>query len=76
MGGDILQFLKDREGRINLAFRVTGTASSPVLRLDAEAQKEAARNALEAKANEAKRRLEDELKKKVEEELKKLFKRP
>lgn len=76
VGSELLQFLKDKEGRINLGFQVTGTASEPVLRFDTEAPKEMARKALEQKGNEAKQKLENELRKKAVEGLKNLLKRP
>ncbi len=76
VGGELLQYLKDKDGRIGLAFQVGGTASNPTLRLDTQAQQEMAKHALEQKGAEAKNKLEDDLKKKAEEGLKKLFKRP
>ena len=76
----LLEFFKDKEGRFNLNFQVTGTTSNPVLQLDTQAQEELAKQALEQKKqqliNEGKKKLEDELKKKAEEGLKKLFKKP
>jgi hypothetical protein len=72
----LLQFFKDSNGRINLTFDVSGTATSPTLALNAKAQENAAKSALQGKTDEAKKKLEDELKKKAEEGLKKLFKRP
>ncbi|MBI1805930.1 MAG: AsmA family protein [Ignavibacteria bacterium] len=76
LAGELLQYFKDKDGRINLNLRVTGVAANPVLRLDTQAQQEMAKKAIEQKGNEAKQKLEDELKKKAEEGLKKLLKRP
>jgi uncharacterized protein involved in outer membrane biogenesis len=72
----LLQFMKDKDGRLNLAFDVGGTSMSPSIRLNPKAQENAAKTALEQKAGDAKKKLEDDLKKKAEEGLKKLFKRP
>ena len=76
LGGDVMNFLKDKEGRLNLNFNVTGTASSPVYALDTQEAQQKAKQALEQKAREGADRLKEEAKKKVEEGLKKLFKRP
>ncbi len=76
VAGDLLQYFKDKDGRVNLTFQVTGTSTSPVLRLDTQAQQEMAKKAVEQKANELKGKAEDELKKKATEGLKKLLKRP
>jgi hypothetical protein len=62
---DVLQLLKDKDGKYNLSFDVTGMTASPVVKLDMKAQEEAAKN-----------KLQDELKKKVNEGLMKLFKKP
>jgi len=72
----VVQFLKDKDGRINLPFLVTGMTANPVLKLNTSAAEALAKKALEQKGNEAKQKLEDELKKKAEEGLKKLFKKP
>ena len=72
----LLQFMKDKDGRLNIAFDVGGTSMSPSIRLNPKAQENAAKTALEQKAGDAKKKLEDDLKKKAEEGLKKLFKRP
>ncbi len=72
----LLQFFKDKDGRINLTFDVTGMTASPVVRLNAKAQEDAAKNALQQKANDAKKKFEDDLKKKAEEGLMKIFKKP
>lgn len=84
LGGELMNFLKDKDGRLNLNFKVTGTSSDPSYALDTQQAQEAAKQALEQKAREGVKRLEDEAKKKAEEELKKkageglkkLFKRP
>jgi uncharacterized protein involved in outer membrane biogenesis len=80
IGGQLLQFFKDKEGRINLNFLVSGMTTSPVLKLNTKAQEETAKQALEQKKqqllDEGKKKVEDELKKKAEEGLKRLFKRP
>lgn len=65
VGDQVLQFLKDKDGNFSLNFLVGGTASDPVLKLNTEAQ-----------ANAAKQKVEEDLKKKAEEGLKKLFKKP
>ena len=69
VGDQLLQFFKDKEGRINLNFKVSGMTSDPGVKLDTRAQEEMAKKALEEKVG-------NELKKKAEEGLKKLFKRP
>lgn len=71
LGGELINFLKDKEGRINLTFNVTGTASNPSYALDTREAEQAAKQALEQKVREEAKRLEEEAKKKVEEELKK-----
>jgi len=76
IAGDLLQYLKDKDGRLVLPFQVGGVASNPNLRFDTEAPKEMAKRALEQKGTEARQKVEDDLKKKAEEGLKKLFKRP
>ena len=67
--GELLEFFKDKEGRFNLAFVVSGTQSAPVLKLDVQ-------GALQRRTDQAKKKLEEELKKKLGEGLKNLFKRP
>jgi len=74
--GELSQFFKDKDGRVNLNFQVGGSNSDPVLKLDTQAQQDMAKKALEQKATDAKQKLENDLKKKAEEGLKKLFKRP
>ena len=77
VGAELLQFFKDKDGRISLNFAVTGTSDSPVLRLDTQAQQEMAKKALEQKgADLLKGKVGDDAKKKAEDALKKLFKRP
>ena len=69
VASNLVQFFKDKDGKLALNFQVTGSASEPVLHLDTHAQQDAAKNLLQQKAG-------DELKKKAEEGLKSLFKRP
>jgi len=80
VGGQFLQFFKDKEGRINLNFDVSGMTTSPALKLNTKAQEEMAKQALEQQKqkllDQGKKKVEDELKKKVGEGLKKLFKKP
>jgi len=72
MGNQLLQFLKDKDGRINLPLTVSGASTSPVIGLDSKAQADATKNALQQKANT----LQDDLKKKAQDALKNLFKKP
>jgi hypothetical protein len=80
VGGQLLQFFKDKDGRINLNFDVTGMTASPQLKLNTKAQEDMAKQALEQEKqkllDKGKGKVEDELKKKVGEGLKKLFKKP
>jgi hypothetical protein len=77
VGDQLLQFFKDKDGRINLNFGVTGTSDSPSLKLDTHAQEEMAKKALEQKALDVlKSKVPDDAKKKAEDALKKIFKRP
>jgi hypothetical protein len=76
VGAELLQFFKDKDGRINLNFTVTGMVDDPALKLDTQAQQDMAKKALEQKANELKNKAGDDVKKKAEDALKKLFKRP
>jgi AsmA protein len=69
---ELLPYLKDKEGRINLSLAATGTASDPTIRLDTEAQQNLAKQAVDQK----KQQLLDDAKKKAEDALKNLFKRP
>jgi len=71
LGGGLIGFLKDKEGRINLNFDVGGTATNPTFGLDTQGAQQAAKQVLEQKAREEAQRLQNELKKKAEEELKK-----
>ncbi len=66
----LLQFFKDKEGRLNLDFLVSGQTSSPVLKLDTRAQETMLKQKLQ---DEAVKKLADPLKKATE-GLKKLFK--
>jgi hypothetical protein len=68
----LLQFFKDKDGRINLNFTVSGMTSSPALKLDTKAQEEAAKSQL---LEQGKKKLDDQLKKKAD-GLLKLFKKP
>ncbi len=69
VAGNLLEYFKDKDGRLNLPFHVGGTSSNPALQLDTQAQQEMARKALQQKG-------EDALKNKVKEGLKNLFKKP
>jgi uncharacterized protein involved in outer membrane biogenesis len=79
VGDQLLQFLKDKEGRLQLSFDVTGTMTDPTLHLDTKAQQDALQRAAEQKKqqliDEGTKKAEDEAKKKLEEGLKKLFKK-
>lgn len=75
IGEQLADLLKDKDGRINLNFLVTGMTNEPVLKLNMSAE-DLVKKAVEQKGNEGKQKLEDELKKKAEEGLKKLFKKP
>ena len=80
VGSQLLQFFKDKDGRINLNFDVTGMTASPTLKLNTKAQEEMAKQSLEqAKQKlleQGKKKVGDDLQKKVDEGLKKLFKKP
>lgn len=76
VAGQVLDYLKDKDGKLNLSFLVGGSASSPSLRLDPKAQEEAAKRALESKVAGEKTKVEDDLKKKAADALKNLFKKP
>jgi len=62
---ELLDLFKDKEGRYNFNFDVGGVSTSPVLKLNAKAQEDAAKN-----------KLQEDLKKKAQEGLLKLFKKP
>ena len=66
---NLVQYFKDKDGRLNLPFHVGGTTTNPALQLDTQAQQEMAKKALQQKG-------EDALKNKVKEGLKNLFKKP
>ncbi len=68
IAGELLQLLKDKDGRISLSFLATGTYAEPVLKLDTKSQEDLAKKALEHNGND--------LKKKAEDILKNLFKHP
>lgn len=74
--GELLQFFKDKDGRISLSFLATGTYSEPILKLDTKSQEQLAKQALQQKGDEARKKLENDLKKKAEDVLKNLFKHP
>jgi uncharacterized protein involved in outer membrane biogenesis len=76
VAGELLQFFKDKDGRISLSFLATGTYSEPVLKLDTKSQEDLAKQALQKKGDEARKKLENDLKKKAEDALKNLFKHP
>jgi uncharacterized protein involved in outer membrane biogenesis len=73
LGSDLLSFLKDKDGRVNLSFLVGGTAKDPKLSLDQKQIEDAAKKALEQKAREQLDKTQQDLMKKAEDELKKLF---
>lgn len=73
LGSDLLAFLKDKDGRVNLSFLVSGTAQDPKLTLDQKQIEDAAKKALEQKAREQLDKTQQDLMKKAEDELKKLF---
>jgi hypothetical protein len=80
VGGQLLQFFKDKNGKINLNFDVSGMTTSPTLKLNTKAQEDMAKQVLEQQKqkllDQGKKKVEDEVKKKVGEGLKKLFKKP
>lgn len=76
VAGELLQFFKDKDGRISLSFLATGTYSEPVLKLDTKSQEQLAKQALQQKGDDARKKLENDLKKKAEDALKNLFKHP
>ncbi len=69
VANELVQFLKDKDGRLTLPFHVGGTAGNPTLQLNTAAQEELAKKALQDKTQQ-------QLKNKLEEGLKKLFKKP
>ena len=81
LGAELLNYLKDKDGKYNLNLLVSGTTLKPSFALDTKQIEQAAKQALEQKAREeinkqageAKKKLEDELKKKQDELLDKLF---
>ncbi len=73
LGSDLLNFLKDKDGRVNLSFLVGGTAKDPKLSLNRKQIEDAAKKALEQKAREQLDKTQQDLMKKAEDELKKLF---
>lgn len=81
LAADMLQYLKDKDGKVGLHLLVKGTSAKPVITLDTKQIEKAAKQALEKKAqeqlnqaqDEARKKLEEELKKKSQDALKKLF---
>ena len=84
LGQELINALKDDEGRLTLNFRVTGTLNDPVLKLDAEAQKRAAeevvrkevekkREQMREEAEKKKKELEEKAKEKAKDIFEKLF---
>lgn len=77
LAGDLLQYFKDKDGRIALPFTVTGSTNDPVVKFNGQ---DVAQQALERKKqqliDDAKKKLDEELKKKAGEGLKKLLKKP
>ena len=81
LGGQLLEYLKDKDGKFNLNLLVKGTALAPSFSLDSQQIEQAAKAALEQKIRDeankqldgAQKNVEDELKKQAEEQLKKLF---
>jgi len=76
VGDQLVQFFKDESGRLSLNFLVGGMHTSPTLKLDTKPQEEMAKQALQKKVDEGKKKVEDELKKKLGEGLNKLLKKP
>ncbi len=76
IAGRVLEFFKDKEGRVTIPLRITGPVVNPVVKLDAGAEQDAMRDALLRKTDAAKEDLENKINKAAEERLKKLFKRP
>ncbi|MBI3193015.1 MAG: AsmA family protein [Ignavibacteriae bacterium] len=76
VGEQLVQFFKDESGRISLSFLVGGMHTSPTLKLDTKPQEEMAKQALQKKVDEGKKKVEDELKKKLGEGLNKFLKKP
>jgi uncharacterized protein involved in outer membrane biogenesis len=65
VAGELMQYFKDKDGRMNLPFHVGGTMTNPALQLDTKSQQEMAKKAAE-----------DALKNKLQEGLKNIFKKP
>lgn len=63
VGDQLLQFFKDKEGRLNLDFLVSGQMQSPVLKLDTRAQESALKKKFQ---DDAAKKLADPLKKATE----------
>ena len=63
VAGEIVQYFKDKDGRLSLSFLVSGNTASPVLKLDTKTQEDMAKKALQQKGTDAvKKKLNDVLK--------------
>jgi len=67
LGQELINALKDDEGRLTLNFRVTGTLNDPVLKLDAEAQKRAAEEVVRKEVEKKRKQMREEGEKKKKE---------
>lgn len=66
-GQELINALKDEQGRLTLNFRITGTLADPVLKLDAEMQKKAAEELVRREIEKKKEELKQEAEKKKKE---------
>lgn len=73
LAADLLKYLKDDQGRVNLDLLVRGTTQNPSIGLDQKQIEDAAKKALEEKAQEELKKLEEEAKDKIEDALKDLL---
>jgi hypothetical protein len=80
IAGDMLQYLKDKDGRYSLSFNVGGMMASPSVSFNARAQEDLVKQALDAQKqkllDDAKKKAGDDLKKKLGDGLKNLLKKP
>jgi uncharacterized protein involved in outer membrane biogenesis len=80
VGDQLLEYFKDKDGKISLSFGVGGAMENPALKIDTKSQEEMAKQALEQKKqkaiDDAKKKLDDELKKKLGDGLKNILKKP
>ena len=80
VGAQLLDYMKDKDGRYNLSFNVGGMMSTPSVSVNTKAQEDIAKQALEAQKqkllDDAKKKTTDDLKKKLEGGLKNLLKKP